>query len=64
MAGMGPLENGSHYGPHTVEFARKTCSNEAIENCLEFVKAFAMTAVEIMTDPSHLEAIKKEFEEK
>ncbi|MFR9192552.1 MAG: amidohydrolase [Anaerovoracaceae bacterium] len=64
MAGMGAMADGSHYGPHTVEFARKTCSEEAIENCLEFVKAFAMTAVELMTDPSHLEAIRKEFSEK
>ena len=64
MAGMGAMTDGSHYGPHTVEFARKTCSEEAIGNCLEFVKAFAMTAVELMTDPSHLEAIRKEFSEK
>lgn len=62
MCGMGPLEDGGHYGAHTVEFARKTCSKEALDNGLEFVKAFTMTAVELMTDPSHLEAIKKEFE--
>lgn len=61
MCGMGPLPDGSHYGPHTPEFAQKACSREAMENGLEFVKAFAMTAVELMTDPSHLRAIKEEF---
>ena len=59
--GMGPLADGSHYGPHTPEFASKTCSPEALDNCMEFIKAFAMTAVELMTDPAHLKAIKEEF---
>lgn len=62
MCGMGPLEDGSHYGAHTVEFEKKACSPEALENGLEFVKAFTMTAVELLTDPSHLVAIKEEFE--
>ena len=62
MCGMGPMEDGSHYGAHTVEFERRACSQEALDNGLEFVKAFTMTAVELLTDPSHLEAIKKEFE--
>lgn len=62
MCGMGPLEDGSHYGAHTVEFEKKACSPEALENGLEFVKAFTMTAVELLTDPSHLAAIKEEFE--
>ncbi len=62
MCGMGPLEDGGHYGAHTVEFAQKACSPEALDNGLEFVKAFAMTAVELLTDPSRLAAIKKEFE--
>ena len=35
---------------------------EALANALEFVKAFTMTAVELLTEPSHLAAIKKEFE--
>ena len=61
MCGMGPLADGSHYGAHTVEFAQKACSEEAMENAQEFVKAFAMTGVELMTDPSHLKAIKEEF---
>lgn len=62
MCGMGPLAGGGHYGAHTVEFAQKACSSEALANGIEFVKAFAMTAVELLTDPSHLAAIKKEFE--
>lgn len=62
MCGMGPLEDGGHYGAHTVEFEKKACSPEALENGLEFVKAFTMTAVELLTDPSHLAAVKEEFE--
>ena len=40
MCGMGPLEDGGHYGAHTVEFAQKACSPEALDNAMEFVKAF------------------------
>ena len=61
MCGMGPMPDGSHYGAHTKEFVEKACSEEAINNGLEFVKAFTMTAIELMTDPSHLKAIKEEF---
>lgn len=62
MCGMGPLEDGSHYGAHTTEFAKKACSAEALDNGLEFVKTFAMTAVELLTEPAHLKAIREEFE--
>lgn len=61
MCGMGPMPDGSHYGAHTKEFVEKACSEEAINNGLEFVKAFTMTAIELMTDPSHLKTIKEEF---
>lgn len=61
MCGMGPLADGSHYGAHTREFAQKAGSEEALNNGLEFVKAFTMTAIELMTDPAHLKAIREEF---
>lgn len=59
--GMGPLADGSHYGAHTREFERKACSEEAIKNALTFVRGFAMTAAELLTNPAHLAAIKEEF---
>lgn len=49
------------YGPHTVEFAQCAGSEEAIEAAFPVIKAFVMTAVELMTEPAHLEAIKEEF---
>ena len=33
-----------------------------LENCLEFVKAFAMTAIKLITEPEHLEKIKAEYD--
>lgn len=59
--GMGPLPDGGHYEAHTTEFAQMTCSDQAIGNCLDFVKGFALTAIELLTNPEHLDAIKKEF---
>jgi hypothetical protein len=60
--GMGPSEDGKPYGAHTEEFARQACSQVAIDRCLDFVRGFTMTAVELMTDPSHMEKIRAEFE--
>lgn len=59
--GMGPLPDGSHYEAHTTEFAQMTCSDQAMENCLDFIKGFALTGVELLTKPEHLQAIKEEF---
>ncbi len=61
MCGMGEMPDGSHYGAHTKEFVERACSEDALNNGLEFVKAFTMTAIELMTDPAHLKAIKEEF---
>ena len=49
------------YGPHTKEFAAQACRPEALNNGLDFVKGFAMTACKLMTEPEHLEKIKAEF---
>lgn len=61
MCGMGQPEDGGHYGAHTKEFVERSRSEEALNNGLEFIKAFTMTSVELMTDPAHLKAIKEEF---
>lgn len=61
--GMGPSEDGQPYSPHTESFTKQTCYGPAIESCLSFVKAFAMTAKKLLTEPEHLERIRKEFEE-
>jgi hypothetical protein len=37
------------------------CTPGAYENAMNFVKGFVMTAIELMTDPSHLAAIREEF---
>ncbi len=59
--GMSPKEDKTYYAPHTKEFAEHACSDTAIDNALDFVRAFTMTAFELMTNPEHLEAIKEEF---
>ena len=58
---MGPLPDGGHYEAHTTEFAQMTCSDQAMDNCLDFIKGFALTALELLTNPEHLQAIKEEF---
>ena len=30
-------------------------------NCLDFVKGFTVTAIQLMTEPEHLEKIREEF---
>ena len=60
--GMGRDEGEGQYGPHTIEFARHAGSEQALKNAIAFVKGFAMTAAELLTNPDHLAAIRKEFE--
>ena len=60
--GMGLDDGEAKYGPHTIEFTRHACSEKALENAMHFVKGFAMTAAELLTNPNHLAAIRKEFE--
>ncbi len=49
------------YKPHTPEFAVRTGTEQAVKNCMDFVKGFTITAIQLMTEPKHLEAIREEF---
>lgn len=60
-AGMGPNGRGTSYDPHTIEFAEMACSQQALDNCLTYVKGFALTAAELLSNPEHMEAIREEF---
>lgn len=60
---MGPSEDGKPYGAHTAEFARQACSQTALDSCMDFVTAFAMTTAKLLAEPEHLEKIRKEFDE-
>lgn len=60
--GMGREEGEEHYGPHTAAFARHAASEKALDNAMNFVKGFAMTAAELLCDPAHLAAIREEFD--
>ena len=60
-ASLSERGNEERYSPHTVEFAEKAGTETAMNNCLDFVKAFVFTAVQLMSEPAHLEAIKEEF---
>lgn len=60
---MGPSEDGQSYSAHTLSFAKQSGYDPAIDSCLVFVKAFALTAEKLLTEPEHLQKIKKEFEE-
>ena len=55
------ITSGRKYNAHTVEFAECAGSEEGIEASFAVIEGFVMTAIELMTDPSHLEAIKDEF---
>lgn len=59
---MGPVGRDNGYIAHTHEFEQQAGSELAMENGLDFVRGFAMTAYELLTCPEHLERIKKEFE--
>lgn len=60
-ASLSEKGNEERYSPHTTEFAEKAGTDAAMNNCLEFVKAFSLTAFQLMTEPEHLNAIKEEF---
>ncbi|MCR5335843.1 MAG: amidohydrolase [Synergistes sp.] len=60
-SGMGPLPDGRAYSAHTVEFAEKAASPEAIETSFLFIRGLAKTAVDLMTKPEYLTGIKEEF---
>jgi len=62
MCGLGESVTGRQYFAHTHEFTEQTGSEVAMDNCLQFVKAFAMTAIELMTEPEHLVKIREEFD--
>ena len=58
---MGPPLHGKNYYGHTVEFEEMACTPGAFDNSMNFIKGFVMTAIELMTNPDHLKAIKEEF---
>ena len=58
---MGPPLRGDNYYSHTVEFAEMAGQPCAFDNAVIFIKGFVMTAIELMTEPAHLAAIKEEF---
>jgi len=58
---MGPPLHGKNYYGHTVEFEEMACTPSAYDNAMNFIKGFVMTAIELMTNPDHLKAIKEEF---
>ena len=59
---MGEREDKVPYEAHTREFAEQACTPQALDNCIEFVKAFAVTAYKLMTESEHLKKIKEEFD--
>lgn len=61
-AGMGDRPDGQHYAPHTIEFTEMTCSQQAMDHCLSYVKGFALTAAQLLSNPAHMEAIRAEFD--
>lgn len=48
-------------GAHTPEMVAASASDYGIDNGLNFVKGFVMTAIDLMTKPEKLAAIKEEF---
>jgi len=61
MAGMGKEDGEEDYAAHTVEFEDHARREKSLNMALDFVKGFTMTAIELMTNPEHLAAIKEEF---
>jgi len=49
---------------HTREFAEAAASEKGMDTMIDAAKAMAMTAVDLLLNPSHLEAIRREFEGK
>lgn len=58
---IGDPVDGNLFSSHTWDFVEKSASEEAIEAGIRYVKGFALTALELMTKPECLEAIKEEF---
>jgi hypothetical protein len=48
-------------GAHTPEMAAAAASDYGIDNGLNFVKGLVLTAIDLMTKPEILAAIKEEF---
>ena len=61
MCGMGTNESEGLYSLHTATFEKHAGSQEALDNALEFIKAFTLTAQELLRNPEHLKKIKEEF---
>lgn len=59
---MGSSPDGKPYFGHTVEFCKMSGSDPAIENSYKYIEGMALTAIDIMTDPEILKAIKAEFD--
>lgn len=55
--------DGEKAGAHTIAFAERAGTDAAMEAALTYVKGHVLTAIELMKNPDHLKAIKKEFEE-
>ncbi len=55
------ITGGKGYSAHTIEFTECAGSDAGIEASLTVIQGFVMTAIELMTNPAHLEAIKDEF---
>lgn len=58
---IGEAPDGNVNSSHTKEFAACAGSEEGMEAGLTYIKAFALTAKELLTKPEHLAAIKAEF---
>lgn len=61
LCGMGEYKGSFEYTQHTEEFAEMAGTEQAMENCLGFVKGFAMTAQKLLTEPEHIKAIREEY---
>lgn len=59
--GLSAPGDDSKYKPHTPEFAVRTGTDQAVKNCMDFVKGFTITAIQLMREPEHLRNIKEEF---
>ena len=59
---IGEAPDGNINSSHTAHFAACAGSEEGIASGLTWVKAFALTARELLTRPEHLRAIRAEFD--
>lgn len=55
------ISGGKPLGAHTVEFEERAGRDDVMDIALEYVKGHVMTAMELMTNPEHMKAIKEEF---